>query len=645
MIKPFLRLLRLVFVIFSLYLLGDAFYRWDAFRYYASFSEFIPSIALASMLWSIIALLATLLIWLSFHAIKWLCLLVNCKLRLENFIIFSIFSTLIIFTFWIGKRQVFPSAQTTSQMKLAALLVAAIISIVGAWLLRNKSESWMNFIHERITPLVYIFSILISFSVPFVIYHSISVHKTDRAEVGKPIRKSFAKKDTPNIIYVTFDALSKKDMSLYGYERITTPFISDWAKSATVFTNLKADSNFTAPATASMMTGKRVWTHQRYHSHGSQPVAGGTENFPLLLKNTGYYNMAFVVNSIASVDELGMSESFDFAPPAYEFRVPTSPLGLFQQYLQRLFSGRIRLYDWILQRDFVLYKVIPAIFKESRETEWPVEKVLDRFFRVIDNEPPEPYFAWIHLYPPHSHYLPPVPFMGMFDFSNEFRTYESQDSLVSLIQRAQPENDVYRARYNEFIRYCDKQFEYFINHLEAKKMLGNTVVILSSDHGEIFEHNFINHGNSLYEAETDIPLIIRIPNQNIGRVINDLVEQIDIPATILDVADIPAPSWVEGRSLVPLLNGETLPYRPVFSMNLQLNPSLGHKITKGMFAVWKGSYKLIYDLGENKTLLFNLEQDPDELNNLMYSEYDIGKYLRNLTIENLKNANQKYQLP
>jgi arylsulfatase A-like enzyme len=139
---------------------------------------------------------------------------------------------------------------------------------------------------------------------------------------------------------------------------------------------------------------------------------------------------------------------------------------------------------------------------------------------------------------------------------------------------------------------------------------------------------------------THIPLIIKEPDQTEGRIINDLVEQIDVPATILDIADISVPSWMEGRSLLPLMHGNSLPQRPVFSMTLMRNPSQ-HQITNGTIAVWEGDYKLIHYIDKRISLLYNLRKDPDELNNIFDREVEVGRRLLALIQDNLKKANEK----
>jgi arylsulfatase A-like enzyme len=246
--------------------------------------------------------------------------------------------------------------------------------------------------------------------------------------------------------------------------------------------------------------------------------------------------------------------------------------------------------------------------------------------------------------------------MGIYDSSPELRTGTSQYKILHDWYRLDknphtfkfPEHirpgtiDVFRARYDEFIRYCDNQFEKLVTELSKRDIFKDTVVIVSADHGDIFRPPFLTHGNSLYEPETHIPLIIKEPGQTEGKVVDDLIEQIDVPATILDFAKIPLPPWMEGRSITPLLQGMELPSRTAFSMGLQFNPSrASDKITRADIAAWEGDYKLIYNLERKESLLFNLRQDPGELNNLREKEPEISRHLLQLINENLEKANER----
>ncbi|GBD97314.1 MAG TPA: DUF4976 domain-containing protein [Nitrospirae bacterium] len=641
-ITSYWKVFRLIFVMFFLYLMGDAFFRWDGFSYYATFSEFLPAVALVSILWSAVALFTAMVIWLGGSLLEWLCRRTGWKIRIEHLLLFiSVFAVLGALA-WTGKRIIWQRLPTTPQLKLTIFLAVTVTSLFLTWIFRSKTAA----LQERITPLVWLFGIWVIISVPLVAYQTWGrqADTTDAAsrEISAP---SVADSSRPNIILVIFDTLTALDMSVYGYERPTTPFISEWAETASVFTRTEADSNFTTPTTTAFMTGKRSWTHQTYHIDGSKPVKNYTENLPLVLKENGYYNMAFVVNPYASPETLGISGGFEIADPPVAFYVSSNNLPeIIWAALYRLFGDKIRLHDWIVKEDFILYRVLEAVSLNVSETTVPPEKAFNRFLDVLDNKPPEPFFAWFQVLPPHDPYLPPKPYMGMFDPSFEMRSLKSQRRapLHEFKADEQPKADIIRARYDEFIRYCDKQFEDLITQLKKRDKLKNTVIIFSSDHGESFEHNFAGHGGPhLYEQLTHVPFIIKEPGQKEGQLINLMVEQIDIPYTILDLIGVSAPSWMEGRSLVPLLRGKKIPSRPVFSMNFQKNRSLSHPITRGTIAVHDGDYKLIHYLEKEETLLFNLKEDPDELNNLFDREPETGQRLLNLLQENLKKANDK----
>ncbi len=652
------QIFRLVFVLFSLYLMRDAFFRWDGFSFYASFSEFLPSVALVSILWTFAAAFAAFSVWLPARLFQWPCRRRGWKIGTGHVILFILVFLLLQVAALKLKQGLFLDYRTSVGIKLLILSGVVSVAVFLTWLSRGKAEKWMRVVNTAVTPLVWLFGVFVVLSVPLVAYYTWGKQADGTVRREFPATPAVDRK-RPNIVLVTFDTLSARDMSAYGYDKQTTPFIDAWARSASLFTRAEAESNFTTPATASLVTGKRVWTHRTYHLAGSRPGGIDTESMPLLLKKNGYYNMAFIVNPFTSVNVLGISESFDAAPNAAEFALSVEyPVtgsdvyfGIIDGPIYRLFGDKIRMTDWLVKSTFIFGKLAGGISRDLSEitaTNVPPERAFDRFLSVLDGNPPQPFFAWIHLLPPHFPYLAPAPYKGMFDSSTEFRTFKSQvqfktSNNLFYPQEIQPVIDIMRSRYDELIRYCDRQFEEFIAQLSKRNLLDNTVIILSSDHGESFENNFFTHGGPhLYEQLTHIPLIIREPGQTEGRVIDGLVEQIDIPATILDLAGIPVPRWMEGRSLVPLMRGERLPPRPAFSMNLETNRSRGgHPITKGTIAVWEGDYKLIYYMKKKKALLFNLKEDPDELDNLFEREPETGRRLLALITENLARANGK----
>jgi arylsulfatase A-like enzyme len=641
----FAKVYRLIFVVFFLYLLRDAIWRWDGFRFYAPFSDFLATVALVTIPWSIVAIFSAFIIWLLLRGIEWFCLRRDWKIKIDILFMFIIIFVFITVMVWIGKR-IITTQPLPFILKSTIVLSITIIAIYLTWIFREKTDIFL----QGITPLVWIFSIWAIVSIPIVAYHTWwKQTDTDKVISQKISQPSKIDRNRPNIILVIFDAMTARDMSVYGYHRETTPFIKKWVKTASLFTNVKAESNFTPPTVASIMTGKRVWTH-RVFQEKSKLTKSDIESLPLVLKKNGYFNMAFVQNSVASPKALGFDNSFDISPRSID--LVRSPYLIGWQFakinifIKKLFEGKIREPGWIISPRFIFGQLIRTVyyyFVDINQTEVSPKIVFDKFFETINkNNIPEPFFAWIHLFPPHDPYLPPEPYIGMFDSSNKLRTYNQQEPELKYIMIKNDEHwSIFRARYDEFIRYCDKEFEDFITRLSRNDKLKDAIIIFTSDHGESFEHNYFNHtGPHLYEQVTHVPLIIKEPGQTRGMVIHDLVDQIDLAPTILNLANIPIPSWMEGRSLVPLLRGKKLPPRPVFSMNFQKNMST-RKITKGTIAIWEGDYKLIHYLENKKSLLFNLKKDPSELENLFEKKKEIGSHLLNLIYKNLKLVNER----
>ena len=104
-LSSYWKVFRLFFVIFSLYLLGDAFYRWDGFRYYAPLSDFLPSAALITILWSFVSAFFAAVIWIALGAIVWFCHRIGWKVRIDHGLFFILGSFVISgITVWIVKQ-------------------------------------------------------------------------------------------------------------------------------------------------------------------------------------------------------------------------------------------------------------------------------------------------------------------------------------------------------------------------------------------------------------------------------------------------------------------------------------------------------------------------------------------------------------
>jgi len=197
-------------------------------------------------------------------------------------------------------------------------------------------------------------------------------------------------------------------------------------------------------------------------------------------------------------------------------------------------------------------------------------------------------------------------------------------------------------------------------------ILDNTVIIVTSDHGEeLFEHGFIGHASTslnakLYDEIIHIPLIIWWPKKIKHRVVDELVQQIDVMPTILDMLGLPIPEGVQGYSLLPSIQGNPANnLRPVFCETILG----GYQSTKEMEdiklrCVRTKEWKLIYTntltsnvssggLDEGKYELYNFSSDPKEERNIFENHPEVAKELKKklfqwiVTTTNIENGSVK----
>lgn len=633
--KSYLLSLQIIFVLFSLQFLKDTFYKWDGFSYYMRFKDFLPDLSLAFVLWTLLSVIFASILWLIIYGLS----RVTPKyIRIEHIIFFILFIALPVFV----KKMLFSFSLRT----LTGLYFFAMIVIGICWFrqkqIKGLIDGILNSLYSRITPLVWLFAILFILAIP------LSVKKSFSGSVSVPDNKIYEVRDKgrPNIIMVIMDALTARDMQVYGYERPTTPFIAEWSKDAVLFKRVYSASNWTTPSTMSLLTGQRVWTHKIWHTSYYNPVGDYENNLPKILDDNGYDIYGFVQNPHAHPVALGMQQSFVVNDDPFTFRKPS---GWWFDTLKKPLIKRPIVEEWIFEKNFILNKINSSRSDRS-ETLEPPENVYNRFLEYIsqidDGKSKGPFFAYLHVLPPHNPYLPPKPYMGIFGDSEKLNSRKKQLNPKfrpdkSYESELQPSVDVLRKRYDEFILYSDNKFAEFMSRLPAVVDMSNTIVILSSDHGESFSHNYRGHrGSELYESLTHIPLMIKMPYKTENRMIDLPVRQIDIAPTVLDLAGIAVPSWMEGRSLFPLIQGKTLPSQPVFSMQFRNNRSLDSLIETGTIAVWEGDYKLIYYLEDGEISLFNLKNDYHERKNLLRKYPEKAREMTKLINENLSLANQ-----
>ncbi len=466
----------------------------------------------------------------------------------------------------------------------------------------------------------------------------------------------------PNVLIITFDALSAFNMSLYGYPRQTTPNIERFARGATVFHNHYAGGNATTPGTSSLLTGTLPWTHHGCNLLGLVADSSVPHNlFGAVPEDvfTSTYTHSLIVLKLL----------YQFRDSLAEFVMPRKLAFADLQFADRLFSEDYNAAyageNIILRGDTGTSSslFLSLLFRSlARQREAVINQANhDSFRKGVPNQDyvyfnlengidwtieqmktlPRPFLSYYHFLPPHDPYLPRRDFTGHFVDS-----YEPLEKPESFATEGFDYGQLKRNRlvYDRFIAYVDSEFGRLLDAMEASGVLDNTYVILTSDHGELFERGIRGHVTPvLYEPLVRIPLVISVPGLRQRRDVFDPTCAVDLLPTIAHLYGQPPPTWTEGFILPTFSPAQPDPLRPVFVMDSKSAPRYG-PMTDGSFTVIQEGYKLIHYIREpaEPDELYDLENDPDEMLNIVDQQPDRADSLRQLIEQKLAEANEPY---
>ena len=428
----------------------------------------------------------------------------------------------------------------------------------------------------------------------------------------KPARSTNTRPSSPNIILVTFDALCAEDMSLFGYHLPTTRYIDAFAQRSFAFSNYYATSTFTTPCVASMLTGRYPSSTHVYHYGGRLRGAAATQTLPNVLRANGYITAASVANPGAHPDCLGFGGDFDRLPPPpikdFATREAAAQFHSAALSADAGFGGRIAPY--------LLEQLSPRFFGNTHSAFPPILS-FQQAERILD-ELRDPFFLWVHVYAPHFPYLPEAPYLKTFLPSDELRTHTDFAKLFDLkgynySPSKQPNIDKARLRYNEWIAEADSAFGQFMTRLQSSEHQGTTAVIVSADHGESFQGGYVGHGGGRQlRPILHVPLVVHLPGQTQGRQITTIADQTSLAPTILEIAGIGTPDWMDGQSLCGGMRGETSTQAPLaFTQYFESNSSF-QPIEHGTVGVIDGQHQYVIDMGTKTGALYNLDEAQEQ---------------------------------
>jgi len=381
-----------------------------------------------------------------------------------------------------------------------------------------------------------------------------------------------AQETRPNIVWISLDTLRADHLGVYGYARPTSPNLDAFAARGLQFQWAISQAPWTRPSHRSMLTGV-------------YPASRGGLDSPMIgevLYRAGY--QTFAVTGGGQVDStLGFDRGFEI----------------------------YRVWDWIHEPQ----KMVDWAAARSKRSE-------------------RPFFAFLHCYETHEPYthtrfaegLPSGRLTGEF----------SKEIWNRLRKRFSDEEQRYaEALYDGDIAYTDARLGEFFAGFESAGLFADSIVIVTSDHGEQFwENGSWGHGQNLHDHQIHVPLLVFLPEsvrENLTResrakgkgsaltqgAIEDQVELIDIYPTLLDLLGVALESPVNGRSLVSLLEGQgSLPAREAFAEHTNVKENEQKALRTPRFKFITSIPRKSSDSRDESYELYDLKRDPGEQTNL-----------------------------
>ena len=474
-----------------------------------------------------------------------------------------------------------------------------------------------------------------------------------------------AQDDKKNVMIIVFDAFSAYHLPVYGYRRDTTPNITRLTERAIVYHRHYAGGNFTTPGTASLLTGALPWSHRAFKLNGTVTESFVNKNIFQAFKN--YYRIAYSHNPLANTLFKQFAGNMDDFVPQNRLMLTTD--GFLEKFFEndedtasigwtRTIKKEEEGYSYSLFLSDIYASYINgkmASYRPFFPRGIPNIKS-DNFFLLEDavdwlqqklGQIPQPFMGYFHFMPPHAPCTTHKDFYRTFA-NDGFRPPAKPEDLFSF--KNSPE-DLLRRRieYDEYVLYLDREFARLFDYLESSGVLNNTWVVMTADHGELFERGIRGHISPLlYQPVVRIPLVIFEPGRTSRTDIRFPTSAVDVLPTLLHLTGESPIDWTEGTILPPFAPADPAPDRVIYALHAKENDP-NEPLTHATAMLVKGNYKLTRffgypELGEgvDRVELYDVEADPEELSDIYPSQKEIGRSLLEELNEKLKEVDQPY---
>ncbi len=385
----------------------------------------------------------------------------------------------------------------------------------------------------------------------------------------------------PNLLFITFDTTRADRLGCYGFEAIRTPSIDRLAREGVTFENIYAQAPQTLPNHASIFTGLYTITHNVL-SNG-QKLEEPAITLAEMLSGSGYRTGA-VVSAAPLLRVFNLTQGFDYYEDSFALE---DGVGYFKAFMRLFSRSKINLPS---ERR--------GDHTASLATEWLTKVSGSR----------RPFHLWVHFFDPHE------PYYFRTDFSSPDETTES------------PGKNEYgedEAAYLKEIEFADYHLGRILDHLDELGLTDQTLTVFTADHGEsLGEHEYRGHRQSVHENVVRVPLILRMPGTlPAGDRLVTRGMSIDILPTVLSLLEIPyLENSFQGADLLKLAEDEP---RKLYSLAVKLFSKTPIRRTM-IFQ----DYKFIEFDDPERNALYNIREDPGELQNLIDSSpAEAGKIL------------------
>ena len=352
--------------------------------------------------------------------------------------------------------------------------------------------------------------------------------------------------DTPNILFVVWDTVRADRLGVYGYGRPTTPFLAEWSKGARVYDDCVSAAPYTVASHGSMFTGLLPSEHGATNDHLFLDDSHAT--LAELLRGAGYQTYLFSANPHISEVE-NFHRGFEVHEHPWDEK--------YRDDAFRIVAGKIT-------PDDASSELAAKIRAGRPKGGWDIKASGELARRgaaewLSRRDPARPFFVFLNYMEAHRPWIPPASYrrrmMTPAQVEKSYRIDRSWVPLWSytfrLHEYSDEELEIMSSTYDACLAELDDLFRDLLDTLQSAGALENTVIVLTSDHGEhLGEHHILDHQYSLYEPLLRVPLIVRDDRRFApGREFRPVMSH-DLFPTLLELAGVEVPTGTRAVSLL-----------------------------------------------------------------------------------------------